>query len=328
MFFSSGIQIAVVAFISLAYSTAIFAPLPTGAAAPANPRNVSFWYAPASYGGADINATLAVIKSHADIITSVMVYCGHGVGPGGVIETDNQTEGWCLSPVAKGGIFPSLQQMGIGAELVLNSGTNDIKDMRALWADNKTVVPYLVNEAKRYGATGWHFDLEPQKGIPASTAADAHTYATFLSGARRSLASLGVRVTADAAAWSPMLSQYSTLCGAVDRLMDMETYSANSMTGWLDGDVYGGKYVEFVAGCQATTAAAPAIGGWNASCGKHECWSSQPTSGPPRIARMIKDGVREAAVFRLVTRPPSSVMPQEWWWPLLDQFARAPLPSS
>jgi len=162
-------------------------------------------------------------------------------------------------------------------------------------------------------------------GSPASTKADAELYAAFLLQMRTALASRGVRVTAAVAQWSPMLRQYATLSAAADRLMDMETYTANSMQGWLQGDAYGGYYEPFVSDCQPRASAAPAIGGWAQMCGTGPCWTSSNASGAQRIDRMIADGILEAAVFRLVQRPPQVVMPQDWWWPLLERFARAPL---
>jgi hypothetical protein len=38
----------------------------------AGKRNVSFWYAPASYGGSDIGAVLQVLKNNSGAVTSVM----------------------------------------------------------------------------------------------------------------------------------------------------------------------------------------------------------------------------------------------------------------
>ena len=50
----------------------------------------------------------------------------------------------------------------------------------------------------------------------------------------------GMRLTLAVANWTPMISSFSVLAPSVDRLLDMETYSANSMEGWLNGDAYGG----------------------------------------------------------------------------------------
>lgn len=229
----------------------------------------------------------------------------------------------CLD-AAGGGIFPRLAAMDIGPELILNSGTNNIKDYHIFWA-NASNVDRLVALVAQYRAVGLHFDLEPQVGVPASTPADAQLFAGFLAKLRSRLAPRGVRVTAAVAQWSAMLKQFGVLSAATDRLLDMETYSANSMAGWLSGDAYGGDYQEFLAGCTPRSVCAPAIGAWDAACGKAPCWTSTEASGQPRIARMIADDIPEAAVFRLVQRPPASVMPQPWWWPLLAQFAKAPM---
>jgi len=57
-------------------------------AMPAAPtRAVSWWYAPSSYGGADINDTLAVLAQHG-AATSLMLYCGHAVDNEGALTLD------------------------------------------------------------------------------------------------------------------------------------------------------------------------------------------------------------------------------------------------
>ena len=65
----------------------------------------------------------------------------------------------------------------------------------------------------------------------------------------------GMRLTASVARWSPMLSNYSLLAPRVDRLMQMETYVADSMRGWVDGDSFGGNYGPFVEGATVQKAA-------------------------------------------------------------------------
>jgi len=138
-------------------------PLVQGGLTTGNARNVSFWYAPATYGGADINATLDLLSKHRDTVTSVMVYCGYDMGPGGHLAVDTATNAMCFDTTGADseGIFPRLAALGIGRELILNSGTNNISDYRLFWA-NVTNVQQLDNLVRQYDATGLHFDLEPQ----------------------------------------------------------------------------------------------------------------------------------------------------------------------
>lgn len=35
---------------------------------------------------------------------------------------------------------------------------------------------------------------------------------------------------------------------------------------------------------------------------------------------MHKDGVTEMSVFRIMQQDGTDKMPQEWWWPLLENF--------
>ena len=46
----------------------------------------------------------------------------------------------------------------------------------------------------------------------------------------------------------------------VHRLLDMETYNAGSMTGWLDGDGFGGDYVKFIDAAMPRDKAGPGLG--------------------------------------------------------------------
>ena len=66
---------------------------------------------------------------------------------------------------------------------------------------------------------------------------------------------------------------------------------------------------------------APAIGGWNQTCGKELCWTSTPESVAPRLNKMLEDGIQEAAVFRLL-QVAGSEMPQSFWWPALRNYSQ------
>ena len=280
----------------------------------ANDRRVSFWYGPGSYGGGDINATLALLAAHKDVVTNVFVYCGHSVGPGG-LAFDAKLGAYCLDT----GLLAGIRALGIAPEIVVDSGSSDVVDYRAFFANASANVAALAAEAKRFGAAGVSFDLEPQKGKPASTAADALLYAAFLATARAVLAPAGVRTTLAAAEWCAMTRDYGALGAASDAVLDMETYNADSMQGWLDGDAYGGYYERLVAGA-GTAKAVPGMGAWNASCGGHPCWTTTPASGAARLSRAAADGLREVALFRIVQQRGAEMMPQEWWWPLLAKF--------
>ena len=232
--------------------------------APAKKR-VSFWYAPDSYNGADINVrilsfsrglmssqylvsphvlvsfivdgqnTLAKLRQHRDAVTNVFVYCGYGINASG-LYFDPSIGALCTDT----NLLRDLKAMGITTELVINSGSSDIKDYRAFFAKGKESIAAIESAADALNVAGVSFDLEPQVGSPPSTANDSVVYANFLGDVREVLAKTRRRLTVAVAQWSPMLSDYAALAPNVDRLLDMSTYTANSLSGWLNGDDYGG----------------------------------------------------------------------------------------
>jgi hypothetical protein len=108
----------------------------------------------------------------------------------------------------------------------------------------------------QFGVTGWNLDIEPT----TSLATDAKLYATFLGAAKPKLNAAGMRLTIATATWSPMLSDTALLAPNVDRVLNMETYNADSMSGWLNGDAVGGYYGKFVAPPTARSKLGPGLG--------------------------------------------------------------------
>jgi hypothetical protein len=304
-------------------------------------RRVSFWYGPASYGGGDINATLALLARNRNAVTNVFVYCGHSVDATGLAYDPKQVRtheaevaaaartrarthrssndlkqgAFCLDT----GLMKGIAALGIAPEIVVNSGSSNVTDYRAFFKNASANIAALAADGARFGARGISFDLEPAKGEPASSAADAGLFAAFLSQARPVFTAHGMRTTVAVAEWCAMTKEYATLAAACDRLLDMETYNADSMSGWLQGSQYGGYYEKFVAGA-GVEKAAPGLGGWNASCGNHSCWSTTAASGKERMDRVAADGLEEVAMFRIVQQEGAQKMPEEWWWPLLADF--------
>lgn len=288
----------------------------------AGTRDVSFWYGPASYGGEDMDAVVSLMANHSNTVSSVMIYCGHGIGPGGTLSYDAANAAMCLGSGGPGsgtGLIRRLRAVGVIPEIVLNSGTSNITDFHLFWA-NDSMVEALVQAVTAFQAGGINLDLEPT----SSAATDAAAYAAFCTKVKAGLEKLTspARLTVAVAQWSPMLAQYATLAPTVHRLLDMETYNAGSMTGWLDGDGFGGDYVKFIDAAMPRDKAGPGLGCWPAKCGTALCWSATEPSGKPRVDRMIADDVPEMALFRLIQIPKANLTwPQDWWWPLLDEFA-------
>ncbi len=64
------------------------------------------------------------------------------------------------------------------------------------------------------------------------------------------------------------------------------------------------------------------MGCWQtAMCGSHLCWSTREESAAPRIDQMIKDGVPEAAMFRIAgDQDKPGHYPEDFWWAELLRF--------
>eukprot|EP00939_MAST-03C_sp_MAST-3C-sp1_P004041 g4041.t1 len=282
-------------------------------------RVVSFWYAPSE---ADLNQTIQVLSNHSDAVSSVMLYCGHGVNNDGTFV--NKVSSICSGPT---GVVERLRALNIEVEFVVNDLCTNVTAHK-MWFENENTIDTLVNIAKEYGLSGWNLDLEPQK-VPG-TADDAKPYASFCANLRTELNKVGTRLTIDVAQWSPMLRQYDVLAPTVDRMMNMETYNADSFDGWLNGDAYGGFYTAFVNSGIPRRANGVGLGCWpTAGCegANHDwpCWTTTPPSGEPRMKRIAQDGVPEVALFRLYgdqseKTPPNSRWPEDFWWPLLHDF--------
>lgn len=280
-------------------------------------RSVSFWYAPAS---GDLNQTIDVLTRNQGAVTSVMLYCGHKVdGSGRLVGSVSSL----CDDGQGGGLIHVLAKLRIGVEFVVNDGSTNVTAHK-LFMNDPSSIPALVEIGKKYKIYGWNLDLEPQK-VPG-TVSDAAVYASFCVKLRSALNAQGIRLSIDVAQWSPMLSQFATLGPTVDRMMNMETYNADSMSGWLNGDSYGGYYNKFMNSGGPLVSKCPGLGSWpSAKCSSHACWTTTSASVAPRMARIAADGVPEVALFRLYgdqssKTPPDQRWPEDFWWPELKKY--------
>jgi hypothetical protein len=259
----------------------------------------------------------ACAQAHKDAVTNVFVYCGHSIDGTG-LAYDPKQGGYCLNT----GLMKGIVALGIAPEIVINSGRSNISDYRAFFGNASLNIPALVAEAARFGAQGISFDLEPQVGSPSSTTADSLLFAEYLTKAKSAFSQQDLRLTVAVAQWCAMTNNYPPLAAATDRLLDMETYGADSMAGWLNGDQFGGDYLKFVKGA-GVNKASPGFIPWNTSkCGNHSCWSNTVASGVERMKRIEADGLQEVSFFRIVQQNGAEKMPLEFWWPLLATFLK------
>ena len=95
-----------------------------------------------------------IVKPHAELVTSIMSYCGLDVADNATIITTFYST--CKQ------LFPALSQLGIRSELALNAGNCSIDVYRRLWADTIVSPATLLSSALAANATGINIDLEPQ----------------------------------------------------------------------------------------------------------------------------------------------------------------------
>lgn len=290
---------AVAAALQLAFSDAISWPSPA----------ISWWYA-ADNNWPQVISMISPFVGNATtptLVTSVQSYCGYEVCD------DGSVCGGLSSACAA--FFPAAAALGVRNELNLDSGNCSIAAYRTLWADTTASPGVLLAAALAANATGWNIDLEPQadncKGNPTGTAADAVAFAAWLTAVRDVLTPHGIRLTVDVADWSPVLSAFSTLAPAVDRLQDMETYNGDSEAEWL-------TYYAPLRAVQPRSVAGVGLGCWEDGKG---AWWETPAGAAAKISRAIADGMPELALFRLDPDTGGAAWPPAFWWSALQAFA-------
>jgi hypothetical protein len=274
---------------------------------------VSFWYSPIgpTYGPWEPDWTnmLKKVEAHKHTITSVILFCGISVAPGGAV-------GGNVSAACANTIIPGLLKIGVRVEICLESGTSDVKDYRLLFArDPQPLASRMVAIGTKHRLSGWNMDLEPQKGAPSSTKADAVLYSAWAAKVAPTLHAAGMRFTADVGCCGAGLVEYATLAKGFDRVMDMVTYNSASLTSWL-GPLH--RFTTTVP----TLAQSVGLGAWISSVtnatSAPEHWSITPASATERICHIMNASVPEVSVYVLSGAPATD--PEEFWWAQLDKY--------
>ena len=235
------------------------------------------------------------MTAHNDTVGSVILECHHAINsshPLGVNcaepydELDETCKFWadtCLQTVTGLSRRTSGVELLVGGPDGAGSGPSTNWTPAAFEPANATIfAKTMIDVAQRFSAVGVNVDSEPDQGggptyLPGPFAAYLQVLKPILNGA-------GIRLTADVAQWCPMTSDYALLAPTVDRMLNMEQYNANSMDGWLNGDEYGGYYVQFLSDAPVDKCA-PGLGIWKASCGTNSsgapvpCWTTLEESG-------------------------------------------------
>jgi hypothetical protein len=266
------------------------------------------------------------LEAHPGVVTSVMLQCN-------VVAAANGSIIGSLGPLCEQ-VIPELRSLNVLPEIWLGSEAGDAASFHLLWNNNVTAVEQLTEMAVQYNISGWNIDLEPNSD-PSTTTADAQAYAAWLTALKASLHPHGVRLTVDVATWSTMIADFSVLAPSVDRLMNMETYNADSLSQWM-------RYYQSIVNDQIDrNVVGIGLGCWVDSS-TNGTWSVTPESAAQRIAQIKLDNVPEIDMFRLlpITGPPSSPWalrdtlaggnppqwPEEFWWDALvaykEQFSQ------
>ena len=278
-------------------------------------RAVSFWYDCSGCSGPqpDWPSLLHKVATHKASITSIILFCGVEVAPGGAVAGLGR---WNSSACATQ-LVPSLLQLGVRVEMGIQSGTSDIRDYRQLFAaDPQHLAQHLAALGRRHGLSGWNMDLEPQKGSPASTAVDAQRYGSWAHRLQPSLHSAGLRFTASVADWGPMIADYEVLSRGFDRMMDMSTYNAVSLSAWL-------PTFKHFADTTPQAKTSVGLGCWidaqtNATGAEH--WSATPASATQRICYAMNVSVPEVSFWVLGPDDNTGQKPEQFWWAPLSRF--------
>jgi hypothetical protein len=81
----------------------------------------------------------------------------------GGIGIDPATNALCLEPHGTmPPLIPSLIDMGVKPELVLNGGRSNVSDYRLFFKNSTANIAAMVSIGKQFSATGWNIDFEPQ----------------------------------------------------------------------------------------------------------------------------------------------------------------------
>eukprot|EP00949_MAST-11_sp_MAST-11-sp1_P003560 g3560.t1 len=273
--------------------------VPARAESSASRRRVSWWWDGRPSRMPNASALISFARAHRDTCDSVLLNCGVGVQSDGTIGGNFSK--------ACGAASAGLAALGVDVELWLGE-TDSTAGMRMLFEKTAEAESALVALTKQHNLRGINFDLEPKNG---STADDAVAYGKFLAAMRESLAAVGARTTADAATWTPLLSDIGAWQGAVDRVMWMTTYYASSEKQW---------YYKLFPTLNESTISREKIGG-GLACFKDDRtagWADSAASASYRLCWMANLSVPEVAFFRIdVERN----WPDDRWWEPLRNYA-------
>ena len=214
--------------------------VPAAARPLAATRWVSWWFDTHWANSGNATAALAQLKQQggSHVATSMLLYCGDFVAADGGVrvgtEGRNSSADYCTQRVCCSAMAAQLQAMGIAAERVVTlptrgdgagseSGT-PLDHLRRMIANPGPAIRALVGLTRAHRLRGISLDVECK-----STAEDARAFARFCAQLRGALRPLGARLTVYSNQYDAHLRNVSLLAGAVDRVLDGDTYNYQSL---------------------------------------------------------------------------------------------------
>jgi len=184
-------------------------------------KNVMPWMCLERCGASpiDIYHHLQQIADHLDVINSVS-FEKYNLGANSKLVVNNLTD-----------VLPALKNLGVATFPMISSfpyPKEFIEWCRQLFDNPTPFIQTCIEEAQKYGYSGYNVDFEPTVGIQDG---DGKRYAQFLDKFAKALHSIGRILTIDIATWTTFWDLDALSQTSVDRIISMSTYTGN-MTIW------------------------------------------------------------------------------------------------
>lgn len=239
-------------------------------------RRVSFYLAP-SMEDADYYVDVLREQGGNKVATSLLMWCGLQVGPGGVFTVDATKHAVCTYMRGK------LAPMQIEVEPIVAS--NNFTNLHDLYENSNTSIQAITSYIKETNLTGISWDTEPKYSHKDS----CRYFSNFLGKLREALAPHGARVTVYSNDFSAIIKNPEMLSHGPDRVVGGETYDAKKTGVWIE------KYHQLVNPKINRSRVAVAMS-TSTKKGQLNCDS---THLPHRIQLMLNDSVPELTIFSL-----------------------------
>jgi hypothetical protein len=241
-----------------------------------------------------------------------MLYCG-------VITSKGNVTGEVSAPCKE--IIPQLTKLGIRSELWL-AQDNSLESARALFKKPEAFAQKLISIAEATpGLQGFNLDFE---GEVNATQADVADFAAFLKTATHKLNSNSaksgyLRFSADVTCGSGSWNALSNNCvvlgkSGVNKLMNMQTYHADSWEQWLTLFQWSTK--------PAIPRSVIAAGLQSSRGSIMSAWDKTAEAAEKRICALMNYSFAEIGMYELQQgiQPPGINYPLEFWIPQLEKY--------